>query len=40
LQGVLFIDYLGSFRRRLLKGRLDDIDKGRYLPEYEVLPNH
>lgn len=40
LQGVLFIDYLGSFRKRLLKGRLDDIDKGRYLPDYEVVPNH
>jgi peptide deformylase len=36
LLGKLFIDYLGSFKRRLLKTRLDDIHAGKTQVEYPV----
>lgn len=38
LDGVLFIDYLGSFRRRLLKGKLSEIENGTKKVEYPVVP--
>ena len=38
LDGVLFFDHLGSFRRRLLKGKLDAIASGLVTPEYPVVP--
>jgi peptide deformylase len=38
LDGVLFFDRLGSFRRRLLKSKLDAIASGLVLPEYPVVP--
>lgn len=38
LEGVLFFERLGSFRRRLLKSKLDVIASGMVLPEYPVAP--
>ncbi len=38
LNGVLFFDYLGSFKKRLLTRRLELIDKGLVETEYEVRP--
>ena len=37
LQGKLFIDYLGSFKRRLLKSRLTSILKGLTETEYPLM---
>lgn len=36
LNGVLFIDYLGSFKKRLLTRRLGAIDAGEVETDYEV----
>lgn len=36
LEGVLFIDHLSAFKRRLLKGRLDDITKGKVDVRYRM----
>lgn len=36
LDGILFFERLGSFRRRLLKGKLDAIANGLIEPEYPV----
>ncbi|WP_069130454.1 peptide deformylase [Rhodohalobacter halophilus] len=38
LQGVLFLDYLSAFRRRLHKSLLKKIDKGTLKVEYPVVP--
>lgn len=38
LEGVLLFERLGSFRRRLLKSKLDVIASGMVLPEYPVAP--
>ena len=38
LDGVLFIDYLGSFRKRLLKGKLSEIESGLKQVDYPVVP--
>ncbi|HKJ34583.1 MAG TPA: peptide deformylase [Balneolales bacterium] len=38
LDGVLFIDYLGSFRKRLIKGKLKEIDNGTLPVDYPVVP--
>lgn len=38
LKGVLFIDYLGSFRRRLIKSKLDSIRLGQVEPDYPLVP--
>lgn len=38
LQGVLFIDYLGSFRKRLIQKTLDDINAGIHPVNYPVVP--
>ena len=36
LKGVLFIDYLGSFRKRLIKKKLDAIKFGKVEASYEL----
>lgn len=36
IDGVLFTDYLSSFKKRLLKGKLSNISKGRTDAEYRV----
>lgn len=38
LDGTLFIDRVGSFRRRLLTRKLDQIDSGLVAPEYPYIP--
>lgn len=38
LQGVLFLDYLSAFKRRLHKSLLKKIDKGTLETEYPVVP--
>lgn len=38
VNGVLFIDYLGSFRLRLLKGKLKDIEEGQIETTYPLAP--
>jgi len=38
LQGVLFIDYLGSFRKRIIQSKLDSIENGTFLVDYPVVP--
>ena len=37
LDGTLFIDRVGSFRRRLLSRKLDQIDTGLIEPEYPFV---
>jgi peptide deformylase len=36
IEGKLFIDYLPSLKKRLLKGRLGDISKGKIDTEYRI----
>jgi peptide deformylase len=36
LQGVLFLDYLSAFKRRLHKSTLKKIDKGKLETEYPL----
>lgn len=38
LDGILFLDYLSSFRKRLLRGKLKDIKKGVMKTEYPLVP--
>lgn len=38
LQGVLFLDYLSAFKRRLHKSTLKKIDKGKLETEYPLVP--
>jgi len=38
LNGVLFIDYLSSFRKRLQRGKLKDIKKGKMKTDYPLVP--
>lgn len=38
LKGILFIDYLGSFRKRLLKKKLDNIRMGLVEASYPLVP--
>ncbi len=38
LQGVLFVDYLSAFKRRLHRSLLKKIDKGTLEIEYPVVP--
>lgn len=38
LEGVLFFDHLGSFRKRLLKSRLSDINAGTVDALYPLAP--
>lgn len=39
LDGVLFIDHINAIRRKLLKGRLNKIDRGEVGINYEVVSN-
>jgi peptide deformylase len=36
IEGKLFIDYLKPFKRRLMKGKLDDITKGKVSVDYKM----
>jgi len=36
LEGVLFVDYLSPLRKRLLKGKLSNIAKGKVIPHYRI----
>jgi peptide deformylase len=36
IEGKLFIDYLSPFKKRLLKGKLTDISKGKVDVEYRI----
>ena len=36
IEGKLFIDYLKPLKRKLLKGRLDDISKGKVQVDYKM----
>jgi peptide deformylase len=38
LDGILFFDHLGSFRKRLLKGKLNQVKEGLMEAEYPVVP--
>ncbi|MFO8030876.1 MAG: peptide deformylase [Cyclonatronaceae bacterium] len=40
LKGVLFIDYLGAFRKRLIRKKLEEIREGRAHAEYALAPKH
>lgn len=37
IEGKLFIDYLKPLKRKLLKGRLDDISKGKVNVDYKMM---
>jgi peptide deformylase len=37
IEGKLFIDYLRPLKRKLLKGKLDDITKGRVKVDYKMF---
>jgi peptide deformylase len=37
IEGKLFVDYLTSLKKRLLKGKLSDISKGKVDTEYRIL---
>lgn len=37
IEGKLFVDYLTPFKKRLLKGKLADISKGKVDTEYRIL---
>lgn len=38
IEGVLFTDYLTPFKKRLLKGKLANISKGKVSADYRVKP--
>jgi len=38
LNGILFIDYLSTFRKRMVKSDLEDIDSGLIEVEYPIVP--
>ncbi|MGD9929027.1 MAG: peptide deformylase, partial [Mangrovibacterium sp.] len=37
LEGILFIDYLSPLRKRMLKGKLTAISKGKVHPAYRIV---
>lgn len=37
IEGKLFIDYLKPFKRKLLRGKLDDISKGKVRADYKMI---
>ena len=39
LNGVLFIDHINVIKRKLLKGRLNKIDRGEVEVGYDVVSN-
>lgn len=36
IEGILFIDYISSLKRRLIKGKLNDISKGNISVDYRM----
>jgi peptide deformylase len=40
LKGVLFIDYLGAFRKRLIRKKLEEIRTGKVEAEYQLAPKN
>lgn len=36
IEGILFTDHIGAFRRRVLKGKLMDITNGNITPRYKM----
>ena len=36
IEGILFTDHIGAFRRRMLKGKLQDITNGNITPRYKM----
>ncbi|MEN8249279.1 MAG: peptide deformylase [Bacteroidota bacterium] len=36
IEGVLFTDHLSSFKKKLLKGKLQNISKGKVKPHYRI----
>ena len=40
IEGVLFTDKLSPFKRKLIKGKLSDISKGKISPEYHMRFPH
>ena len=37
IEGKMFIDYLAPLKKRLLKGKLADISKGKVETEYRIM---
>ena len=37
LEGILFVDYLKGLKRRMVKGKLVDISKGKVSTDYQML---
>ncbi|HHP7240100.1 MAG TPA: peptide deformylase [Cyclobacteriaceae bacterium] len=37
IEGILFTDHLGSFKKRILKGKLTNISKGKVDVDYRVI---
>ncbi len=37
IEGVLFIDYLSNLKRKMIKGKLNDISKGKTKVDYRML---
>ena len=37
IEGKMFVDYLTPLRKRLLKGKLADISKGKVETEYRIM---
>jgi peptide deformylase len=40
IEGILFTDHISAFKRRLLKGKLTNISKGKVDAEYRVKVPH
>ena len=38
INGILFIDYVGSFRKRLMRSKLDVLEAGQLKAEYPLVP--
>jgi len=36
LEGIMFVDYLNPLKKRILKGKLTAISKGKVLPKYRI----
>ena len=36
LDGIMFVDYCTPFKRRILKGKLSDISKGKVTTSYRI----
>jgi peptide deformylase len=36
LEGIMFVDYLNPLKKRILKGKLTAISKGKVIPKYKI----